>query len=129
MKVAYLKRYPLSHVAIASITILSLAPFPEMPELADIILLDKWVHFVMYGGMCCIIWGEYWHQHKKVNWQHVAIGAIILPALMGGVLELMQAYLTTCRSGDWLDFVANCVGVLLGAIIGYPMKKVMRHKE
>mgnify|MGYP002623387410 CR=1 FL=1 len=119
MEASYLKRYPLSHLVIALVTILSLAPFPEMPNLPDIKLLDKWVHFVMYGGMCLVIWWEYWRQHEKINWQHAAVGAIVLPAIMGGVLELMQAYLTTCRSGDWLDFVANCIGVALGAVAGY----------
>lgn len=122
MEASYLKRYPLSHLVIALVTILSLAPFPEMPNLPDIKLLDKWVHFVMYGGMCLVIWWEYWRQHEKINWQHAAVGAIVLPAIMGGVLELMQAYLTTCRSGDWLDFVANCIGVALGAVAGYHLQ-------
>ena len=119
MEAPYLKRYPLSHLVIATVIILSLAPIPEMPKLPDIKLLDKWVHFVMYGGTCCVIWWEYWRQHKKIDWQHVTVGAIVLPVLMGGMLELMQKYLTTCRSGDWLDFVANCIGVGLGALIGY----------
>ena len=119
MEAPYLKRYPLSHLVIATVIILSLAPIPEMPKLPDIKLLDKWVHFVMYGGTCCVIWWEYWRQHKKIDWQHVTVGAIVLPVLMGGTLELMQKYLTTCRSGDWLDFVANCIGVGLGALIGY----------
>ncbi|MBQ8051956.1 MAG: VanZ family protein [Bacteroidaceae bacterium] len=119
MKASYLKRYPLSHFVAAVVIILSLAPIPEMPQLADIGLLDKWVHFVMYGGLCLVIWWEYWRQHKTIDWLHAAIGAIVLPALLGGLLELGQAYLTTVRSGDWLDFVANCIGVLLGALVGY----------
>ena len=119
MKDSYLKRYPLSHLTIATVIILSLAPFQEMPDLANIRLLDKWVHFVMYGGTCLVIWWEYWQQHKTINWQHAAIGAIVLPVLMGGMLELAQKYLTTYRSGDWLDFVANTIGVGLGALVGY----------
>lgn len=119
MKANYLKRYPLSHFAIAIVIILSLAPIPEMPKLPDVKLLDKWVHFVMYGGTCLVIWWEYLRQHTILDRKRVAVGAILLPALMGGALELMQAYLTTCRSGDWLDFVANCIGVLLGALVGY----------
>lgn len=119
MKANYLKRYPLSHLTTAIVIILSLAPIPEMPKLPDVKLLDKWVHFVMYGGTCLVIWWEYLRQHTTIDRKHVAVGSILLPALMGGALELMQAYLTTCRSGDWLDFVANCIGVLLGALVGY----------
>ena len=126
MKAPYLKRYPLSHFVIALVIILSLAPFPEMPYLQNVNLLDKWVHFVMYGGMCLVIWWEYWKQHEKIDWQHILIGAIVLPICMGIMLEFMQEHLTTCRSGDWLDAVANTVGVLLGAVVGYPIRKVAR---
>ena len=37
---------------------------------------------------------------------------------MGGLLELLQAYATTTRNGDWLDFAANTLGVTLGAVFG-----------
>ena len=38
---------------------------------------------------------------------------------MGGLIELAQAYLTFGhRSGEWLDFAADGVGVLVGAAIG-----------
>ena len=118
MKEPYLKRYPWSHFVIALVIILSLAPFREMPEM-PVRLMDKWVHFVMYGGTCLVIWWEYWQQHTKIDWQHAAIGAIVLPICMGCILELMQEYMTTSRSGDWLDAVANTIGVLLGAVVGY----------
>ena len=119
MKASYLKRYPLSHAIIAIVIVLSLAPIPEMPKLPDIGLMDKWVHFIMYGGMCLVIWWEYLRQHKTIDSLHVIIGAIVLPALLGGVLEIMQEWLTTYRSGDWLDLTANCIGVGLGALAGY----------
>ena len=38
--------------------------------------------------------------------------------MMGGVLELMQAYCTTTRNGDWLDFAANSTGVTIAGIVG-----------
>ena len=118
MKASYLKRYPLSHFVTAVVIILYLAPLQEMPEMPDIKFMDKWGHFVMYGGLCLVIWWEYFKQHKSILWLRVTIGAILLPALLGGALELMQKYLTTYRSGDWMDFAANCVGVLLAALIG-----------
>jgi hypothetical protein len=33
-------------------------------------------------------------------------------------MELMQAHLTTCRNGDWLDFVANSIGVFITCGLG-----------
>ncbi len=38
---------------------------------------------------------------------------------MSGAIELAQEYLTTNRSGDYIDFAANSTGVLLAAVIGH----------
>lgn len=118
MKASYLKRYPLSHLVIATVIILSLAPFSDMPKMPDISLLDKWVHFIMYGGLCSVIWWEYVRQHATLSWKRLTIGAIIAPMVMSGLLELMQEYCTATRSGEWLDLAANCIGVLWGALNG-----------
>lgn len=113
------KRYPFSLIIAIVITIISLIPIPEVPQLKDISLLDKWVHFLMYGTLSLCIWVEYLRQHKKVNWLRTTIGAVVAPILMSGILELMQAYCTTCRSGDWLDFLANSIGVALVSVPCY----------
>jgi hypothetical protein len=39
--------------------------------------------------------------------------------LLGGLVELGQAYCTTTRSGEWLDFWADSIGVLLGNLLGW----------
>ena len=51
------------------------------------------------------------------------IGGVLYPIIMGGLIELAQAYLTTCRSGDVYDFFCNSLGVLLGCCIGLIIKK------
>ena len=40
------------------------------------------------------------------------------PIALGGLIELAQMYLTTNRSGEWADFAADSIGVLLGAVAG-----------
>lgn len=86
-------------------------------------LADKWVHFIMYGGLCGVIWIEYLRCHRRSEYSTVRLfaGAWLLPAIMGGVLELLQAYCTATRSGDWLDFAANTIGVTLAAVIMLPI--------
>ena len=121
MKASYFKRYPLSHFVTAVIIILSLAPIPDMPQLPNVKFMDKWVHFVMYGGLCMVIWWEYLRQHRNTDWSRASVGAILLPIVLGGLMELGQAYLTTCRSGEWLDFIADSFGVLLALMIVYPI--------
>lgn len=114
----YIKTYPLGLLIALAIVALSLAPVPEIPAAEDIPLADKWTHMVMYGSLTLIIWIQYLRSHQKTNWVKLVIGGILAPAAWGGLMELAQAYLTTYRSGDWLDFIANCIGVAIAVILG-----------
>lgn len=120
---SFFRQYPLSVLCFAAIVWLSLTWwFPEMPTIEAVPFYDKWGHFVMYGGWCSVIWWEL-HRHPcRRPW----IWAIMLPAMTGGLLELAQTYLTTYRSGDWMDFLANCVGVLIGFLVSMPLRKLRR---
>ncbi|MBR5748160.1 MAG: VanZ family protein [Prevotella sp.] len=114
----YIRKYPFSVTCISLVWILSLFPFfPETP-LDHVKFIDKWVHFIMYGGTCLVIWLEYVIKHGSPDYEKLFFWAWLAPVMMGGVLELMQAYCTTTRNGDWLDFAANSTGVTLAGIIG-----------
>lgn len=132
----YIKHYPLSIIVACIVTLISLIPFPEIELAEDIPLADKWTHMVMYGGLCLCIWLEYLRIHENIDMGKTLCLAIAAPILMGGTLELMQAYLTTSRNGDWWDFVANSIGVLVSALIGrtilnkiVPRKKMQLKKD
>ena len=119
-KLLYLLRYyPLSLFCLALIWMLCL--FIDMPEssLNGVPFIDKWTHFVMYGGTCSVIWWEYTKCHREVDIHRVILWAFIAPILMSGVIELLQAYCTTTRRGEWLDLLANTVGVVLGNVPGF----------
>ena len=114
----YIRKYPFSVTCICLVWILSLLPFfPETP-LDNVEFIDKWVHFIMYGGTCLIIWLEYTLKHRSPDYEKLFFWAWLAPVMMGGVLELMQAYCTTTRNGDWLDFAANSTGVTIAGIVG-----------
>jgi len=114
----YIRKYPFSLLCLALIWILSLIPFfPETP-LDDVVLIDKWTHLLMYGGTTTVIWLEYLRCHNHVNWSRLLWVAVAWMILLGGAIELIQKYCTTTRSGEWLDFAADTMGVLLGAGIG-----------
>lgn len=136
----FVRHYPLSLLCILLIWVLSLTPFfPETP-FDDVAFMDKWTHFVMYGGTCAVIWWENLRFHRKkgqretasphaaqrVNRWELGLGwAMVGMVVLGGVMELLQAYCTTTRSGEWLDFWADSVGVLIGTAIGLLMKKTL----
>lgn len=120
--VHFVKRYPLSILCIVLIWVLSLMPFfPETP-FDQVEFIDKWTHLVMYGGTCSVIWWEYLRKHQILDGEKIFFYAWLCPVLMSGLLELLQEYCTFGhRNGDWLDFVANTMGVTLGALIGLLM--------
>lgn len=120
-----LKHYPLSFICLVVIWVLSLMPvFPET-GLEDVPFIDKWTHFVMYGGFTFVLWMESLLPLSPKGRAIIIVGA----ALMGGLLELLQAYCTFgMRSGDWLDFAADAVGAVLGAIVGWFLSKILHPK-
>lgn len=114
-------RYKLSCACIAFIWLLCLIPIPENP-LSHVSFIDKWTHFAFFGGLCTVIWTEYGLCHCGIDRRKTFLWIVVAPCVMGGLIELAQA---TCtggnRSGDWLDWAADSVGVVLGQFIGIPL--------
>ena len=122
----YLRRYPVTLLLAVGIVLLSLLPIPDIKMPVDVPLADKWTHMVMYGVLTLTIWVEYRRAHQKSNAWRLLLFAFLAPIAMGGILELMQAYFTTCRSGEWLDFVANTIGVCIGSAVGILIMKTAK---
>ena len=93
--------------------------------------IDKLVHTCMYGGLCFLLWIEYLRIHRKIDHRRMFIGGILLPIALSGAIELMQTYCTEHRGGDWLDFAANSLGVVLAAFVGYHILRpiIWKHKK
>jgi len=122
--IRFVRKYPFSLLCILLIWVLSLTPFfPETP-FDDVQFIDKWTHLVMYGGTCSVIWFEYLLQHRTIDWGKILLLSVVGMTLLGGLMELLQAYYTTTRSGEWFDFWADSLGVLLGNAVGLLMKSI-----
>ncbi len=69
----------------------------------------------MYGVLTLVM---LWERGKNPMKPMISVWQLLLiPIVMGGLIELAQRYLTTCRSGEWLDFVGDTIGVVIGAIL------------
>ena len=125
----FVRRYPLSLVCIALIWVLSLTPFfPETP-FDDVQFIDKWTHLVMYAGTTAVVWWEYLRSHRRADFRRLLLWGGMAMVALGGLMELLQAYCTTTRSGEWLDFWADSAGVLIGILIGMLMWFVFRSRR
>ena len=49
------------------------------------------------------------------------VTVIVSLVALGGAIEIAQGF-TTTRSHEWLDFLADCLGVLLGCITVFAIK-------
>ena len=126
--IKFIKKYPLSLLTIALILFLSLFN-PPKTKLDNIDNIDKIVHVCMYGGLELVIWIEYLRHHTNLNWVKILFLGILFPIALGGLMEIAQMELTQGRSGEWTDFLADAIGVLLGAIVGfYAIRTIFRKK-
>jgi len=112
-----MKKYLLSLIVTVAIVVLSTIPIPEDAPLGDVPLIDKWVHMVMYGGLSLMMFADHVLRSKQILTRGFFAWMLFYPIALGGLMELVQAYLTTCRSGDWIDWEADAVGALIVSFI------------
>jgi len=89
--------------------------FPKSNWLSDI-YFDKWIHIVLFLGLallCC--WGFAVLKHKHL------ILLLVLLAVYGLVVEIIQEHIIKNRSFDLKDWVADIIGSFLG-ILGWNLK-------
>lgn len=116
--------YPLSQLLTVIIWVLCFINVPETP-LENITLMDKWTHIAMYLVLGIVIFWENNRKRKRamppvqeMKKAKVVLWTFVLPALMGGLIEILQANCTGGRrSGDWLDFAADSIGAALALAI------------
>lgn len=118
-----MKHYPFTIVCALIIWTLSLIPIPETP-LDGVAFIDKWTHLAMYGTLTLILGVETLRHRSPIVVARLALSALPLPILMGGLVEIVQATCTGgVRNGDWMDFLANSVG----AVLGFAIVAIVRH--
>lgn len=114
---AAIRRYPFTTLFVAAILVVCMIPIPDTP-LSEVSLIDKWTHVAMYAALEVVMFTELNRRRASLSAGRLLAATVVAPAALGGLVELMQAYLTTYRSGEWADFAADCGGVLAGALVG-----------
>ena len=120
VKMNFFKRYFFTTICTIAILILSLFPTQDFPPLEDVPLTDKWAHGLMYCGLMLCIWFDWIQIKLRPSFKHSFI-SIFYCVELGGIIELIQPFFS--RSKDILDFYANCIGVIIGYLLGYAIKR------
>ncbi len=127
-------RYKFSILISLAIIVLSTIPIPEVKPLEDVPFFDKWVHFVMYGALSFAMWLDANHYRLPFGLKLSCLSCrfylvmVIIPSALGGLMELVQAYLTTVRSGDFIDFLADIIGAVIGTVVCYIIQLIWQQK-
>ncbi len=111
------KVFPFTTVFVVAIFVLCLVHVPKTP-LSNVGFIDKWTHMVLFFALGIVFWAEYCRSHARLKPLALFAVSVLLPMLIGGLIEVMQDKLTTCRSGEWMDFAADTVGIIAGALVG-----------
>jgi len=80
---------------------------PKEWTFLDTFSVDKWIHAFMFFSLA-VSWRIHllWSHFRKWMW-------LVTLVLFGLSMEAMQALLTTYRTREWADVVADSVGVSL----------------
>ena len=95
----------ISAIILFLITSLSLTPMPHLPTVPG---SDKTHHFIAYAALffpAALARPKHW----------MLIGLLFV--FWSGAIELIQPYVN--RYGEWLDMLANCIGLLCGFALAW----------
>lgn len=79
---------------------------------------DKIVHYMYYLILALAAGSDFYRQRTDYGTKKMYMWTLLYPALLGGLIEIMQEYLTVTRSGDYLDLLADILGAVTGYFIG-----------
>lgn len=129
------RRYPLSIITLAALMYCSFFD-PSGRNLPSIVGYDKLVHALMYTGLTLVFWFEWMLRHIRSR-RDILRGFVfcfVFPILLGASIECAQEYLIEYRSGEWLDILANTVGVCIATVLSFAatlplLKHIFRRYE
>ena len=102
--------YRKSIVVLSAIAYISLLREPSI-SLPYVIGMDKWIHAIMYLVLTLtLLWDS--QQRPKLWWI-----AGVFSAIFGGFIEVLQEQFFYPRTGDWMDWLADCIGVIVAIIV------------
>lgn len=88
---------------------------------------DKWVHGLMYAILGIAI---YWDSiRQKMSGWLLWLIAMVLPMVYGGIIEIAQERWFAPRSGEWMDWLADCIGVVVGVVLVMIIKRLYSNRH
>ena len=106
---------PTTILILSIILFLSLYPLPMLPMMNE--GNDKLYHFIAYLFLVLPI------GYAQPKYTFLYLFTLIF---ISGAIEVIQPYVN--RYGEWLDFLANTLGIFVGFLIGKIVAKFIKNK-
>jgi len=107
-----MKKFIISLGVTAVIGVLLLVKMPDQVSMPRVMNGDKYIHAFLFLILSWVVYHDARRAQLK-QWL-VYLLAALWPMLWGGVLELIQGYCLSYRSGSWWDWVADLIGIAMG---------------
>ena len=92
--------------------------FMSASKVPSVAISDKGIHFIFYAIFAILFYIPLRVNTKRSFSLVTTIKlVIIIGFVLGSVIELVQQNLIVGRSGEYLDLLANSIGLLIGVII------------
>lgn len=93
-------------------------------KVPSIAVSDKGIHFVFYAIFAFLLYFPV-YRTKKIAFSFLgsAVIVVLIGFTFGALIELVQDRYIVGRFGEWLDLVANSLGLLVGALVGVIFKR------
>jgi len=100
---------------------------PPINPLAEILSIDKVVHFIIFGIFVALTMLGSYRQYKVGVRSKYTVYALFVGVLAGGLTEILQETIFIGRYGSVWDFLADAIGCGIGVLIFFVYNK--KNKE
>lgn len=97
--------------------------FPNPPKLIQLFSPDKIIHLFLFSIFYILI-----YKYLRINFTSFSVKKLRLISILSGTIygastELLQAFVFVGRSGNYVDWIADNIGVILGMMISSFLQK------
>ena len=118
----------LSVIFIVYLSFASPSDFREMPKV-NILFFDKIVHVALYLFLTIVLIFDF-RSHNKFSKNNsiYIVQCILFPIVLGGCIEIAQDKWFYPRTAEWVDWLANILGVGMALIISHFYKRTIQSR-
>lgn len=90
--------------------------FPKTPKLIELFSPDKIIHFVLFSILFILIYNYLSNIFSNLRVLNKYIIAFIFGTIYGGLTEFLQTSVFVGRDGNYVDWIADSLGLFFGIL-------------